>query len=717
MSQPEANEPATGPMLGDFSKPTYDDWRALAEEQLGGAPFDKKLVTQTPEGIPVQPIYNSDDLQGLPHLNELPGFGSYARGATSSEYLSQPWFIAQELPYSTPEEFNQVAQNDLSRGQSALNILLDIATAYGKDPDQAKDFEVGACGLSLSMIQDFEAALKDVHLEMLPLYIQSGIGAVPMAAMVYALLRKRGQSPAVLNGGFDMDPLSVLVRSGNLPISLDQACAEMAMLVKYESAHAPGLRAVGVSGSPYADGGAGATQELGFALGSATEYLRRLLDAGIEINPAAQSFRFTFSAGADFFMTIAKLRAARILWSRIVEAFGGNAESRRMALHVRTGLWNKTHYDPYVNMLRVTTEAFSGVAGGADSLHSGAFDEVLRVPDRFSRRIGRNTQIVLQEECDLTRIIDPAGGSYYIEKLTDDVAKAAWEIFQKVEADGGMFAALQNGWPQEQVIETRKKRQDRLAQRRDVLVGTNMYANVTEKPLEEKIPDYEKLKDRRSRQISEYRVSGETAADNEILETLNKLVEVGDDEKFDLMIQAAQAGASVGELTNSLRANASEPVKVKQIPFERAAAPYERMRQAVETLARGGERVKVFLLNIGPLVNHKIRADFSRAFFEPAGVDVIYPDGFDDMEDAADAAEQSGSDIVVICGTDKDYPEIVPKAVQAVKARTPEMITVLAGYPGEHEAAYKEAGLDDYIFIKTNNYEFLKDKLTRLNVL
>jgi methylmalonyl-CoA mutase len=605
----------------------------------------------------------------------------------------------------------------LERGQSAVNILPDIATANGKDPDQASDYEVGACGVSLTMLQDFERALKGVHLEMVPLFVQSGVGAAPVAAMVYALLRKRGQSPAVLQGGFNMDPLAVLARSGTLPVSLKGAYREMAMLVKYQADQAPGLRVVGVSGSPYAEGGASATEELAAVLGTAAEYLRQLLEAGVPVDIAARSFRFTFSAGADFFMTIAKLRAARVLWAKVARAFGAGDEGARMMMHVRTGLWDKTRYDPYVNMLRTTTEAFSGVAGGCDSMHSGAFDEILRVPDRFSRRIARNTQVILQEECDLTHVIDPAGGSYFIEKLTQQVADASWKLFQEIEGRGGMLSALEEGWVQERVNNTRKERQKKLAQRRDVQVGTNMYANVSEKKLEVKIPDYEDLKSQRSRAIAEYRVAGDSTNDALVMTRLKEIVDSDDEQIFEQMIDAAAAGASIGELTRSLRTGDEERPQIEPVPFERASEPYERLRAAVEQHAHGGERVKVFLLNVGKLVNHKIRADFSRAFFEPAGVNVIYPEGFEDMAAAAEAAELSGADIIVICGTDKEYPEVVPRAVKEIRRRTPEMIVVLAGHPGEHEQAYKEAGLDDYIFVKTNNYEFLRDKLNLLNVL
>jgi methylmalonyl-CoA mutase len=715
----EPNKTQDGPLLGDFSKPSYEQWRELAEEQLGGAPFEKKLVTQTPEGIDLQPIYTREDARDLPHREEIPGFGSFVRGVTAGGYVTQPWFIAQELPLSTPAELNSALLNDLDRGQSGLNILLDIATVNGKDPDQANNYEVGACGVSLTMLQDFERALKGVHLEMVPLFIQSGVGAAPVAAMIYALLRERGQSAAVLQGGLDMDPLGVLARCGTLPVSLKGAYREMALLIKHQSVNAPGLRAVGVSGLPYADGGASATEELAAVLGTAAEYLRRLMDAGIPVDTAARGFRFTFSAGADFFMTIAKLRAARMLWAQVARAFGAGDEAARMIMHVRTGLWDKTKFDPYVNMLRCTTEAFSGVVGGADSMHSGAFDEILRVPDRFSRRIARNTQIILQEECDLTHVIDPAGGSYFVEKLTREVAEASWKLFQEIESKGGMLSALESGWVQEKVNNTRKARQKKLAQRRDARVGTNMYANVAEKKLEKNIPDYEDLKAQRSRDIAEYRVAGDSTSDGMVMTKLQEIVDGDEERTFALMIDAAAAGASIGELTRALRTNDNdgELPKIEPVPFERAAEPYEKLRFAVEANAHGGERVKVFLLNIGKLVNHKIRADWSRAFFEPAGVDVIYPEGFDDMASGAEAAEQSGADMVVICGSDKDYPELVPQALKEIRERTPEMLVILAGYPGEHEQAYKDAGLDDYIFVKTNNYEFLREKLNRLNVL
>ncbi|MEM8549823.1 MAG: acyl-CoA mutase large subunit family protein, partial [Verrucomicrobiota bacterium] len=441
-TEPELN------LLETFAPVDYDAWKAAAEALLKGAPFDKKMLTPTPEGITLQPIYRQEDMKGLGHLESFPGEFNFARATKDEGYLNEPWKIAQELPYGDPEEFNSIALEDLMRGQDALNIILDMATQDGRDPAESKVGEVAACGLSLACLDDLKTAFKHVLPEAIQISFQSGVAGLPLAALLIAWAKAESKDAAVLNGGINLDPLAVLARSGRLSLSLEAALRDVATLAKACQDHAPGMTAAGISTMPYASAGASAVEELGCALASGVVYLKAMLEAGMEIDAAAKSIRFEFSLGANFFMEVAKLRAARILWAKVVQAFGGSREAARMRVHGRTGLWNKTVHDPYVNMLRTTTEALSGVIGGVESMHVGPFDEVSEVPTTFSRRIARNTQVILQEECELRGVIDPAGGSWFIENLTDEVAKAAWGIFQEIEQAGGMVAALESGMVQ-----------------------------------------------------------------------------------------------------------------------------------------------------------------------------------------------------------------------------------------------------------------------------
>ncbi len=694
-------------LLEEFAPVDYATWKEAAEKLLKGAPFDKKMLTPTPEGITLQPIYRQEDLEGLEHLESFPGEFNFSRGSTDDGYLQNPWKIAQELPYGLPEEFNAAALSDMQRGQDGLNVALDIATQLGKNPDEGAVGEVGACGLSVATLEDLRKAFNDIVPEAVNISFQSGVSGLPLAALLVAWLKEEGKDAKALQGGMNLDPLGVLARCGSLPVSLDEAFADMVTLATYCKDNAPGFTAVGVSTLPYANAGASAVEELACALATGTAYLRKLMDGGLDINAAAKAIRFEFSLGANFFMEVSKLRAARILWSKIVSEFGGDREAARMKIHGRTGLWNKTVHDPYVNMLRTTTEALSGVVGGVESMHVGAFDEVIETPTTFSRRIARNTQIMLQEECELRAVIDPAGGSWFIENLTDQVAKGAWGIFQEIEKEGCICAALKSGSIQKRIAKTNDGRIKLLTQRRANLVGTNLYPNLKEKPLPKTTPDFTEVKKKRVEALKA------TAKDVD-LSTLTER----DAGLIDRLAAAASQGATLGAIFTALHGGEGDKPSITALPSVRGAKIFEEMRAAADAYTQAnGHGPKMFLTTLGPLRKHKLRADFTRGFFEVGGFDIEAADGYESVEDAVAGAQASGAKVTVICGTDDAYVDFVPAFCQKLKAEAPGIKVILAGYPGDNEKAYMEAGLDDYIFIKSNVYEVNKKYLEAIDVM
>jgi len=452
---------------------------------------------------------------------------------------------------------------------------------------------------------------------------------------------------------FENDPLGELVTHGSLPQSLEAAFEEMAGRSRSAIPAAPGLHAVRICGHVYSDAGGNAVQELAFALATGVEYLRQLEARGIGVNRAAPCFGFAFSIGADFFMAVAKFRAARMLWSRIISASGGEAQAQKMRIHARTSLWNRSALDPYVNILRGATEAFAAVAGGCDSIQVGAFDEVIRPSSDLSRRIARNTQIILREECHFDHVIDPAGGSYYVETLTSQMARKAWALFQEIEKLGGMARAIMDGFPQREVGAVAASKAESIAQRRLSLIGVNVYANPREKPLE----------------------------------------------------GAVESGDCIAGTSDSA-------VRAVPLPPRRAAEPFEKMRAAV---AAAGPP-KVFLASMGPLRQHKARADFAASFFDAGGFDVIGARGFQSVEEAADAARQSDARVFVICSTDETYPEIVPALAGKIKAKHPDSVIVLAGFPKDQVEGYKAAGVDEFIHIRSNCYETLRGISRKIGV-
>ncbi len=694
--------------MAEFPPVTYEDWRKLVEAELKGAPFDKKMLTSTYEGITLRPIYVAQDTEKLPHVNSYPGFAPFARGATASGYVAEPWDVSQELSAASASDFNHAARNSLSRGSNALNMVLDQATRDGHDPDWARPEEVGRGGLSVATLGDLDKALDGVDLEKTRLFARVGASGLPFAALLAALANKRRKSLKALQGCIEMDPLGVLAHQGKLPQSLPGAYREMAALTQWAAERAPQLQTICVHSRSWHEAGGNAIQELAFTLATAVEYLRQMQTLGLDVNVVAPPMRFAVTVGVNFFMEIAKLRALRMLWSRIVAALGGDDAAQKLSLHVRTSQWNKTALDPYNNLLRATVEAFAGVLGGCESMQVGTFDEVVRLPDDFSQRVARNTQLVLQKECNLDQVIDPAGGSYYVEVLTAELAENAWKLFQEVEKLGGMEAALRAGFPQKTVAETAAARFKAVARRRDTIVGVNQYANPREKALDPRPEDAGAFHHRRTQQVAAHRTALEDADNADVLAKLARVVEVSSPELLEASIAAVSAGATLGEVSRAIRISDSPGTTITPVCVGRLSQEIERLRAATEKWIAGNhERPQVFLCNMGSLRDHKARADFSRGFFSVGGYDVVSLPGFKTPELAAEAFIKSPARVAVICSTDENYPALVPPLVAAIRAAKPDAFIVLAGYPQDQIAAHKQAGVDDFIHIRADALEVL----------
>jgi len=707
----------THKLLAEFPPVSYEAWRTLVEAELKGAPFDKKMLTPTYEGITLQPIYRREDAARLPHVKSFPGFAPFVRGSSAAGYLKQPWAISQEIAYSSPAEFNTAARNSLSRGLNALNIVLDKATRNGQDPDWAQPDEVGCGGLSIATLDDLDRALEGIELDKTLLLVRSGASAMPFAALLVALAQKPKKTTATLRGCIEMDPLGVISHEGKLPQSLSEAYAEMAALTQWTAGHAEHLQTICVHSRPWHEGGANAVQELAFALATGVEYLREMDKRGLDVNVVAPRMRFAVPVGTHFFMEIAKLRALRMLWSRAVCAAGGNENAQKLSLHVRTSQWNKTVVDPYNNMLRTTVEAFAGVLGGCDSMQVGAFDEVLRQPDDISQRIARNTQVILQKECTLDRVIDPAGGSWFIETMTAELANRAWALFQEVEKLGGMEAALRAGFPQKAAAATASEKIKAVTRRRDSIVGVNQYANVKEKALEIPAVDAKVFHKKRVQQVASHRTSLDQAESTVVLDKLSNVVNFKGVQLFDACVAAIRAGATIGEITRSVRINDTPCAPITPVCITRAAVPVERLRAAMDRfIARTGERPAVFLCNMGSLKDHKARADFSRGFMSVGGYEVASPSGFKTPEAAVEAFGKSKAKIAVICSTDDNYPALVPVLAKGIRAVQPGAIIILAGYPADQIEAHKQSGVDAFIHVRADVCETLAQFHKKLGI-
>jgi methylmalonyl-CoA mutase len=694
------------PRLFDMFEPaSYEQWRQAAEKTLKGVPFEKKLITKTYEGFSLQPIYNASDVAELPQLASLPGEAPFVRGSSALGYLVRPWEVAQELPYPTAAAVNQAAREDLPRGLNALNVPLDPASLRGLDPDQAPVELVGQGGASLASSADLATLIEGIDLGSTPLRLAAGTSGLPLLGLLLAALTDHGIAPAQLRGSLSMDPLGMLAAQGELPAPLEQSYDELAALTAWAAANAPQLRTIELATHPYHNGGASAVQDLAFALATGVAYLRAMQARGLAINTVAPRVQLAVSVGAPFFIEIARLRAARLLWARVVAAFGGDEQAQKLYIHARTSAWTKTRADAHNNMLRSTTEAFAAVMGGCDSLHVSPFDEALGLPDEFSRRIARNAQIILQEECSFGRLVDPSGGSWAVEKLTDEIARDAWALFQAIEREGGMAAALAAGTPQAQVAATRSERLSQVALRREVIVGANMYVNLKEKPATARPVDSAAIQAERKAELAHIRTRRDSVA---IRGALTAIAGATGDQLVATVTAAARAGATLGELATALRGQAGAGPSVAAIPAGHAAEQYEALRTAAEQYeARTGARPAVFLAGMGPLAQHKARADFVSGFFEAGGFGVTLESGFTSAAEAAEAAQKSGAPIVVLCSTDESYPELAPALAGTLKAARPDTTVVIAGYPADQVEALRAAGVDEFVHLRADCYATL----------
>ena len=687
--------------LDEFTPPTDEEWKAACEALLKGAPFEKKMFTKTYEGITFDPMYTRKHTEDILPKGVMPGMGDYLRGVDAAGYIGKPWGIAQACDETLPAENNELLRHEHDKGATIYHIVLDTASRTGVDARQAE--AVGDTGTSVTTVEDMHVLLTGLDLAKFPLYVYAGANAVPLLALIAAARRASGEDLAQVRGIVGADPIGALAADGKLPASLDAHYDSLAAAARWATANAPHLRTVFVRSDVYSNGGANDVQEVASVLATATAYLRALCERGLTIDEAASQIAFAFSMGANFFLQIAKLRAVRPLWAQIVGAFGGSAEAQKMRIHARPALFFKTIYDPYVNMLRNTTEIFSGVVGGIDSFESAPFDEPIRKGDEFSRRIARNVQIMLQEEFGLLQPIDPAGGSWAVETLTRQMKEKIWAEFQRIEKEGGIIAALRAGSLQESVAAVLAARFKNADLRRDRIVGNNMYPNMTETLLETRAEDTAALKAQRTADIDAYLSDIDVKHRDEALASLRQAHSV------DNAVEAALAGATIAELMTAVtEGNGAETVTA--IAPHRWSERFEALRQRTEEYkAEKNDNVKIFLANMGPIPQHKARADFTTGFLQVGAFEVLGNDGFKTVEEAADAARASGADAVVICSTDATYPEIVPALAPKLHEVLPKARVFLAGAaPKDLLETYKEAGIDEYISVRANCYEILE---------
>ncbi len=719
-SQPSAPGSASPtPLLAPFAPHSLAAWEAEVQRLMPGISIDRRLTSPTYESITLRPLYTAADTRDLPAMHPLPGAFPYLRGTTAGGYRQRTWDIAQELPYPDAEEVNAALRHDLACGQTAVHLLLDRASRAGLDPDEADPSLVGVGGTSLASVMDIERAIAPADLTETALFIRTDTAAAPFAALLVAACRAGNRPLQRLRGGLVTDPLAELVSAGEFPLATARVYDELAGLTRWAQTAAPLLGTLAAVDTPYHEGGGSAVHEVAFTLAAAVAHLRELQARGLTVEEVAPHLRFSFTVGTRFFLAIAKLRAARTLWAHAVAACGGSPRAQKMVMHVRTSDRCQTTFDPHTNILRGTTQGLAAILGGCDSLHINPYDAPLGFPDKFSRRIARNTQLILLHECHLDRVIDAAGGSWHIESLTAELAAKAWSLFQQVEAAGGLLAALQAEWPQKLVTTTAEARRINLTRRHDVRVGATLFPNAAEAPIVPRSFDQADFAARRAGHFRQMRSSASDPERSQLQARLQHLSRATQpQESFERAVAAASLGATLGEIAKAWRRDDSARPRVFAIARRRDAAGFENLRRAVLAWRqRTGQGPQVFLANVGPLTEYLPRVDFVRTFFEVGGLGVAADSWYADADAALRAARSAGTPVVVITATDALYPQVVPVIAPGLKSTAPPPLVALAGQPGPHAQTYRAAGIDLFLHRQCDSLAILQDLVPRLGVV
>ena len=692
----------------EFPRIDYSTWRAAVEQEVK-APFEKRMVSATYEGFALQPLYTEELFATGGDPSGFPGFQPFARGSSPLGATIAGWDIRQEHADPDPAAANAHIHEDLANGVTSIGLRFDAAACAGLDADDPRAAELtGHDGVMISTASDLRLALDRVRLDHAGVWLDAGGAFLPAAALYVTAARQAGVELDRLLGSFDADPLGALVREGSLPVPLDLALRQMADLACWTAANAPRMTSVRVCTQPYHDAGATSAQDVAFLLATGVEYLRTLTDAGLAIDQAAQQVSFSVSLGCRFYQAIAKIRAARLLWAQVVAACGGSETAGKARLRTTTGRRVITTRNPMLTILRNTAAAYAGAIGGADAITTVPIDAPDVLSADLSRRNARNTQLILAEECHLNHVIDPAGGSWYIEWYTQRLAEQAWALFQDIEAEGGMIAAVTSGWVAQHIDAVEAKREHDIATRKLAITGISEHASFSAgtavrepaaDPVAQRAASIERLVVWRQAhapeaalgRLADASVAGGLAAGGPTAGVLTALA-----------LAAAEAGGTIGAIAAALVPAATEPAHVTPLAVHPFDEGYEHLRDAADAFAEThGHRPRVFLAGIGSIAQQLGRKTFARNFFQAGGFEVLAREGNFDVDQAVADFAASGTRIAVICSTDKLYPTAVAALAPRLKAAGARTV-VLAGKPGEEEAAYRAAGVDTFIFVKSN---------------
>jgi methylmalonyl-CoA mutase len=603
-------------------KPTIKDWQELANKEVKG----RDLTWETPEGIAVKPLYTAEDA-GDPGL---PGFGPFTRGVKASMYAGRPWTIRQYAGFSTAEESNAFYRRNLAAGQKGLSVAFDLATHRGYDSDHPRVVgDVGKAGVAIDSVEDMKILFDQIPLDEMSVSMTMNGAVIPCLAFYIIAAEEQGVSQEKLSGTIQNDILKEFMVRNTYIYPPAPSMRIISDIIGYTSEHMPKFNSISISGYHMHEAGATAVQELAFTIADGREYAKQAMATGLDIDAFAGRLSFFFGIGMNFFMEVAKLRAARTLWHRVMTDLGAQSErSKMLRTHCQTSGVSLTEQDPYNNVIRTTIEAMAATLGGTQSLHTNALDEAIALPTDFSARIARNTQIVLQEEAGITKVVDPLGGSYYVEALTDELVEKAWEIIERVSAEGGMAKAVADGWPKAMIEEAAAGRQAAVDKGDAVIVGVNKYRLPEEDAMETLDIDNAMVRDGQIKRLEKMRADRDEAACQAALKALTEGAKGGGN-VLALAVDAARKRASLGEISDAMEAvfgrYETQPTPVKGIygkAYE-GNARYAMVIEGVDAVSqRLGRKPKILVAKMGQ-DGHDRGANVVSSAFTDMGFDVI----------------------------------------------------------------------------------------------
>jgi methylmalonyl-CoA mutase len=670
----------------EFKPATLDQWAKAAAKSAPGGDVDA-LNWTTPEGLVVKPLYTAADVADLPHANTLPGFEPFIRGPQATMYAVRPWTIRQYAGFSTAEESNAFYRKALAAGGQGVSVAFDLATHRGYDSDHPRvTGDVGKAGVAIDSVEDMKVLFDQIPLDKVSVSMTMNGAVLPVLAGYVVAAEEQGVSQDKLSGTIQNDILKEFMVRNTYIYPPEPSMKIIGDIIEYTAKNMPKFNSISISGYHMQEAGANQALELAFTLADGKEYVKTAIAKGMDVDDFAGRLSFFWAIGMNFYLEIAKMRAARLLWTRIMKGFNAqNPKSLMLRTHCQTSGWSLTEQDPYNNVVRTTVEAMAAVFGGTQSLHTNSFDEAIALPTEFSARIARNTQLIIQEETHITSVVDPWAGSYLMEKLTQDMADAAWAIIEEVEGMGGMTKAVDSGWAKLKIEASAAEKQARIDSGKDVIVGVNKYKLKTQDAVEIREVDNVAVRDGQISRLKQIRAKRDTAQVQAALAALTAAAQSGQGNLLDLCVKAMRLRATVGEVSDALeavygrhRADIQKVTGVYAAAYD-SAEGWDKLKAEIAAFADAeGRRPRVMIAKLGQ-DGHDRGAKVVATAFADLGYDVDMGPLFQTPEECARQAIENDVHAVGISTLAAGHKTLVPAIIAELKKQGADDIIVFVG--------------------------------------